>query len=128
MDRTPTRACRETPLKRSIRSPAPLPTVSSRRSLKLSLIERLRAEVFATAPLGNHCGCAVYASHVAQAPEAQGLICWGVLTSQLHDDDLNIVRNQSSPQSLATPVIRAAVRRHLSSAHVLDYLHSTVIT
>ena len=53
-----------------------------------------------TAPLVNHGGCAVYASHVAQALEARGLTVWAVLTSQLRDDDLNIVRNQSKPRTL----------------------------
>jgi hypothetical protein len=67
------------------------------------LIRRLRAtgaEVLAGAPNVNHGGCAVYASHVAQALEARGLTCWGVLTSSLRDDDLHVVRNQSKPRTL----------------------------
>jgi len=34
------------------------------------------------------------------ALEARGLTCWGVLTSFLRDDDLNVVRNQSKPHTL----------------------------
>lgn len=67
------------------------------------LIARLRAcgaEVLASAPTVNHGGCGVYASHVAQALEARGLTVWSVITSQLRDDDLNIVRNQSKPRTL----------------------------
>ncbi len=76
---------------------------SSRRRSKPDLIERLRAcgaEVIANAPLVNHGGCAVYASHIAQALEARGLTVWAVITSLLRDDDLNIVRNQSKPRTL----------------------------
>ena len=75
---------------------------SSRRS-KPELIEKLRAcgaEVIANAPLVNHGGCAVYASHIAQALEARGLTCWAVITSLLRDDDLDVVRNQSKPRTL----------------------------
>ena len=76
---------------------------SSRTRSQSDLIERLRAcgsEVIANAPLVNHGGCAVYASHVAQALEARGLTVWAVITSMLRDDDLNIVRNQSKPRTL----------------------------
>lgn len=76
---------------------------SRRRRSEPDLIERLRAcgsEVIANAPLVNHGGCAVYASHVAQALEARGLTVWAVITSMLRDDDLNIVRNQSKPRTL----------------------------
>ena len=76
---------------------------SSRRRSESELIERLRAcvgEVLANAPLVNHGGCAVYATHVAQALEARGLTCWAVITSLLRDDDLDVVRNQSKPRTL----------------------------
>lgn len=76
---------------------------SSSRTLAPDLIGQLRtcgAEVIANAPLVNHGGCAVYASHVAQALEARGLTVWAVLTSCLRDDDLNVVRNESKPHSL----------------------------
>ena len=34
------------------------------------------------------------------ALEERGLTVWAVITSQLRDDDLNIVRNQSNPRTL----------------------------
>jgi hypothetical protein len=76
---------------------------SSRRRSKPDLIERLRScgtEVLACAPNVNHGGCGYYAAHVAMALEERGITVWGVITSCLRDDDLNIVRNQSKPHTL----------------------------
>ena len=76
---------------------------SGRTHSKPDLIERLRAcgsEVLANAPLVNHGGCGSYAAGVAMALEERGLTVWAVITSLLRDDDLEVVRNQSSPRTL----------------------------
>lgn len=58
------------------------------------------ADVIRQVPLVNHGGCGYYAAQVAMALEARGLTCWAVLTSQLRDDDLNVVRNELKPYLL----------------------------
>jgi hypothetical protein len=48
----------------------------------------------------NRGGCAVHAANIAIALEDAGMTVWGVVSSALRDDDLNVVRNETRPHTL----------------------------
>lgn len=68
-----------------------------------ALVESLKScgrMVLEHAPEVNHGGCGVYAAKVAMALQDRGIEVWGVISSPLRNDDLNIVRNESNPRTV----------------------------
>jgi hypothetical protein len=58
------------------------------------------ADVQESIPDVNRGGCAVYAAQIAMALDETGATVWGVLSSALRDEDLNVVREECRPHTL----------------------------